>query len=219
LYRDSAEAAAALGYTFHRLGDEATARKELRRSLHLDPEHHEARIYLAHLLYDNSEWAGSLKEFERVPAAEHWDALALWRLIELKRALTGIEPGSRALATWEGRLEELESDLDQLDELLAELEGTDADDVHREHVVRREADFTFETHRVRLPDGRCCSGSWLEIVRQIRDAQGRSGESVAQFMRRCADEERARTGVVLPAGEPEAFVLAGARAGHWQVET
>ena len=58
LHRDSAEAAAALGYTLHRLGDEPAARKELRRSLHLDPEHHEARIYLGHLLYDNSEWAG-----------------------------------------------------------------------------------------------------------------------------------------------------------------
>jgi Tfp pilus assembly protein PilF len=218
-YRDSAEAAAALGYTFHRLTDEIASRKELRRALHLDPEHHEARIYLGHLLYDNSEWAGALKEFERVPAREHWDTLALWRLIELKRALTGAEPGSAALTVWEGRLEELESDVDQLDELLAELEGTDPDNAHREHVVRREADFTFETHRVRLPDGRCCSGSWLEIVRQIRDANGRTGESVAQFMRRCADEERARSGAVIPASEPEQFVLAGARAGHWQIET
>jgi Tfp pilus assembly protein PilF len=219
LYRESAEAAAALGYTFHRLADEVAARKELRRALHLEPEHHEARIYLGHLLYDNSEWAGALKEFERVPAAEHWDTLALWRLIELKRALTGAEPGSTPVAAWEARLEELESDVDQLDQLLAELEGTDPDVVHREHVVRREAGFTFEAHRVRLPDGRCCTGSWLEIIRQIRDLQGRSSESVAQFMRRLAEEERARTGTSLPAGEPEEFVLAAARAGHWQVET
>ena len=104
--------------------------------------------------------------------------------------------------------------------MLAELEGTDADDVHREHVDRREADFTFETHRVRLP-GRPLpfSGSWLEIVRQIRDVQGRTGESVAQFMRRHADEERARTGVMIPASEPEAFVRAGAQAGHWHIES
>ena len=218
MYRDSAEAAAALGYTLHRLSDENSARKELRRALHLDPDHHEARIYLGHLLYDNSEWAGALKEFERVPAAEHWDTLALWRLIELKRALTGAESGSATLSLWEARLEELESEVDQLDELLAELEGTDADDVHREH-IGRQAEFTFQTHRVRLPDGRCCSGSWLEIVRQIRDSQGYSSESVAQFMRRLADEERARSGVDLPAQEPEQFVIAGARAGHWQIET
>jgi Flp pilus assembly protein TadD len=219
LYRDSAEAAAALGYTFHRLGEEPAARKELRRSLHLDPEHHEARIYLGHLLYDSSEWAGALKEFERVVAADHWDTLALWRLIELKRALTSAEPGSAALAVWEARLEELESEVDQLDELLAELEGTDADDVRREHAGRRDAEFTFETHRVRLPDGRCLSGSWLEIVRQIRDAQGHTGESVAQFMRRHADQEQARTGLSIPASEPEEFVLAGALAGHWHIET
>ena len=219
LYRDSAEAAAALGYVLHRLGDEANSRKELRRSLHIDPDHHEARIYLGHLLYDNSEWAGALKEFERVPAAEHWDTLALWRLVELKRALTGAEPGSAGVTVWETRLEELEAEVDQLDELLAELEGTDPDEIHREHISRRETGFTFETHRVRLPDGRCCSGSWLEIVRQIRDSQGRTGESVAQFMRRHADEERARTGIMIPATEPEEFVLAAARAGHWQIET
>lgn len=219
MYRDSAEAAAALGYTFHRLSDESMARKELRRALHLDPEHHEARIYLGHLLYDNSEWAASLKEFERVPAVEHWDTLALWRLIELKRALTGAESGSTALTNWETRLEELEADVDQLDELLAELEGTEVDEVHREHIGKREAEFTFETHRVRLPDGRCCSGSWLEIVRQIRDSHGCSTETVAQFMRRLANEERMRSGVDLPAVEPEEFVLAGARAGHWQIET
>src|SRR5688572_8460559 len=219
LYRDSAEAAAALGYTLHRMNDETAARKELRRSLHLEPDHHEARIYLGHLLYDNSEWAGALKEFERVPASDHWDTLALWRLIELKRSLTGAEPGSSAVTLWETRLEELESDLDQLDELLAELEGTDADEVHREHIGRREADFTFEAHRVRLPDGRCVSGSWLEIVRQIRDSQGRSSESVAQFMRRHAEEERARSGIDIPASEPEDFLLAGARAGYWHIET
>jgi hypothetical protein len=187
--------------------------------LHLDPEHHEARIYLGHLLYDNSEWAGSLKEFERVAACDHWDTLALWRLIELKRALTGIEPGNAALAGWEARLDELEGEVDQLDQLLAELEGTDAEEVHRAHVSRRDADFTFETHRVRLGDGRCLSGSWLEIVRQMRDVQGRSGESVAQFMRRHADEERVRTGITIPVAEPEAFLRAGERAGHWQIES
>lgn len=219
LYRDSAEAAAALSYAHHRMSDEPSARKELRRALHLDPDHHEARIYLGHMLYDSSEWAGALKEFERVPAVEHWDTLALWRLIELKRALTGAESGSPAVSVWEERLEELESEVDQLDELLAELEGTDADEVHREHVGRRVADFTFETHRVRLPDGRCCSGSWLEIVRQIRDSHGKATESVAQFMRWLANEERVRSGLELPAGEPEEFVQGGHRAGHWQIET
>jgi Tfp pilus assembly protein PilF len=218
-HRENAEAAAALGYTLHRLGDESSARKELRRALQIDPAHHEARIYLGHLLYDSSDWAGALKEFERVGAAEHWDTLALWRLIELKRALTGVERGSPSLAAWEARLEELESEVDPLDGLLAELDGTDVEEVHREHRGRRETDFTFETHRVRLPDGRRLSGSWLEIVRQICDVQGQAGESVAQFMRRHADEERVRSGLAIPSSEAEAFVQACARAGHWQIET
>jgi Flp pilus assembly protein TadD len=218
-HRDSAEAAAALGYTLHRLGDEGAARRELRRSLHLDPTHHEARIYLGHLLYDSSDWAGALTEFERVGVAEHWDTLALWRLIELKRALTGLESGSTELAAWEARLDELESEVDPLDGLLAELEGRASEEDQRAHRVRREADVIFETHRVRLSDGRRLSGSWLEIVRQIRDARGQADESVAQFMRRHADQERLRSGVLIPASEPEAFVLACARAGHWQIET
>ena len=218
LHRSNAEAAAAHGYTLHRLGEEVAARKELRRSLHLDPEHHEARIYLGHLLYDSGEWSGALKEFERVPAADHWDTLALWRLIELKRALTGMETGAAALIPWEVRLEELESEVDQFDELLAELEGTAAEEVHREHAGRRAVDFPFETHRIRLADGRCVGGSWAEIVRQIRDALGRTGESVAQFMRRHAYEERVRSGLSMPSSEPESFVRAGERAGHWQIE-
>jgi len=217
-YRDSPEAAAALGYTLHRLGDEPAARRELRRALQLDGEHYEARIYLGHLLYDASEWASALKEFERVPCAEQWDTLAIWRLIELKRALMGAETGSPALSVWEARLNELDSEVDALDELLAELEGTDADAIHREQISRREADFAFEAHRVRMPDGRCMTGSWLEIVRQIRDARGCAGESIAQFMRRHADEEHARSGVKIPSAEPEEFVLAGARAGHWHIE-
>jgi len=218
-YGDSAEAAAALGYTLHRLGEEAAARRELRRALQLDPEHYEARIYLAHVLYDASDWAAALREFQRVPVDEHWDTLAVWRVIELKRALMGAETGSAALADWEARLEELDSEVDALDELLAELEGTDADTIHREQLSRRDTEYSFETHRIRLPDGRCLMGSWLDIVRQIRDARGCAEESVAQFMRRHADEEHARSGVVIPSAEPEAFVLAGARAGHWHIET
>jgi hypothetical protein len=59
----------------------------------------------------------------------------------------------------------------------------------------------------------------MEIVCQIRYIRGYVSETVAQFMRRHAEEERAKSGVVIPTGEPEAFVLAGARAGHWFIET
>ncbi len=84
---DSAEAAASLGYALHRLGDEVGAGRQIRRSLRLNPDLHEARIYLGHLLYDRGNWEGALREFERVPPMDHWDSLAVWRMIEPKRAL------------------------------------------------------------------------------------------------------------------------------------
>ena len=63
---DSAEVAASLGYALHRLGEEVGAGRQIRRSLRLDPDLHEARIYLGHLLYDRGDWEGALREFERV---------------------------------------------------------------------------------------------------------------------------------------------------------
>ncbi|MBA3855144.1 MAG: hypothetical protein C0503_12080, partial [Gemmatimonas sp.] len=42
---ENAEAVSMVGYTQHRLGDEAGAAETLRKALQLDPEHSEARIY------------------------------------------------------------------------------------------------------------------------------------------------------------------------------
>ena len=53
---DNAEAAASLGYALHRLGDEVGAARQIRRSLRLNPDLHEARVYLGHLLYDRGDW-------------------------------------------------------------------------------------------------------------------------------------------------------------------
>ncbi len=120
---DSAEAAASLGYALHRLGDDVGAGRQIRRSLRLDPDLHEARIYLGHLLYDRGDWEGALRELERVPPQEHWDALAVWRLMELKRALWHLESGDARLAPWEQRLRELEDLEDPIDRLLGEVEA------------------------------------------------------------------------------------------------
>src|SRR5690606_22475141 len=122
LHPESAEAAAARAYTLNRLGQSNAARRELRRALKPDPYLHEARIYLGHLLYDRRNWAGALEQFEKVPPAEHWDLLALWRLIELKRTLEGLHPGHPELAVWEARRDQLESEYDPIDDLLAEIE-------------------------------------------------------------------------------------------------
>ena len=64
-----------------------------------------------------------MREFERVPPQEHWDALAVWRLMELKRTLWHMESGDARLAPWERRLRELEDLEDPIDRLLAQIEG------------------------------------------------------------------------------------------------
>jgi Flp pilus assembly protein TadD len=221
LHPRSAEAAAAYGYTLHRLEDESAARRYLRRALHLDNEYHEARIYLGHMLYDRGDWVGAAREFERVPPTEHWDTLAIWRLLELKRALEQLEPGAAELGVWERRLEEVEGANDPLDDLLAEIE---AGVQGASEAVSVDAVFTAparegeqEPHRVHLPDGWVIVGTWPEIVEGIRQARA-PAETVAQFMRRTADEAQARVGVKVPAEDARSCVLAGARAGFWQIE-
>jgi tetratricopeptide (TPR) repeat protein len=216
-HTDSAEAAAAYAFTLHRLEDETGARRQLRRALHLDPVYHEARIYLAHLLYDRGDWSGAAREFERVPVAEHFDSLAVWRLIELKRALTGTQPGAAELVCWEKRLEELETEPDPIEQLLAEIESAAENEEAAEmmeHTVRRE----IEPHRVQLPEGGTFTGTWQDLVMQICCVRGEPGESVAQFMQRQAAEAHARMGVALPAEDPKEFLMAGERAGYWQIE-
>jgi Flp pilus assembly protein TadD len=211
----NAEVAAALGYTLHRLGEEDRARRELRRGLKLDPAHHESRVYLAHMLYDRGDWASALRELERIPADEHWDALAVARLLELKRALQGHEAGSPALAPLDEKLADLDGAPDPTDEVLAEIEEAAGQQPGDPGITEPEPG---PPHCVQLVHGGVCTGSWYEIVRQIRDVTGLPGESVAQFMRRRADEERARTGAQVPAENPREFLLAGARAGHWHIE-
>lgn len=220
LYPENAEAAAALGFALHRLGDETAARRQLRRALHLDGAHYEARTYLGHLLYDRGDWPGALRELEQVPPSEHWDSLAVCRVIELKRALFGETLPAEATRGWEDRLEELERGEDPIDRLLAEIEAGIDEGVSlaptSDEPVLVAADKAV--HRVQLPEGEVCAGTWQDIVRQLRDARGYADETVAQFMRRRADEAHARVGLTLPVEDPKEFVLGGARAGFWQIE-
>ncbi|NJD10896.1 MAG: tetratricopeptide repeat protein [Gemmatimonadetes bacterium] len=218
IHPDSAEAAAAYGYTLHRLEDELGARRQLRRALHLDGEYHEARIYLAHLLYDRGDWAGAAREFERVPLAEHFDALAVWRLLELKRALSGLHTGDAELVPWEQRLQELEADTDAIDELLAEVEAAvDAAEEARSQ-AEGETGVLPEGHRVQLQRGRAVSGSWAEIVQQLLETREAGCESIARFLHGPGAEAHARTETAPPVEDPHAFLIAGERAGYWHIE-
>jgi hypothetical protein len=139
--------------------------------------------------------------------------LAIWRVIELKRAIAIGDQAGADVRIWEARLEEIEADIDPLDELLAEIEsGTIETEGHK------TAADSHSMHRVRLNDGRECVGSYVDIVVQLKEACGDPGESVAQFMRRHAAEERLRSGVELPDEDPENFILTGARAGLWELD-
>ena len=219
---DSADAAASLGYALHRLGDDVGAGRQIRRALRLDPDLHEARVYLGHLLYDRGDWEGALREFERVPPPEHWDALAVWRLMELKRTLWHLEPGDRRLSAWAERLSALEELDDPIDRLLAEVEsrmgvrdaGGYYDPSQLELFEKSQPATSDEVHAVRLGDGHLLRGSWHEIVRQMRDQAGFSHETLTHYMRRLAERWHEQSGVEIPFTDPESFLRAAAvRAG------
>src|SRR5881296_4639855 len=104
---DSAEAAACVGYAAHRLADEGGALHWLRRALDLDTTHGEARIYLANLLYDRGEYEATLFHLERTDPEEHFDGLAIWRLLELKKSVYRLPEDDPELIPWHRRLSEL----------------------------------------------------------------------------------------------------------------
>lgn len=226
---DSAEAISAVGYALHRLGDEVGASRQLRRALKLNPNLHEARIYLGHLLYDRGDWEAALRELERVAPADHWDAVAVWRLIELKRAVLGWSGGDPRLVAWESRLTQLEAmEDDPVDRLLAEMEsrfGGGAEwplaDRNQLELFQGEgdADAAREAARIHLraAGGRIYRGTWHEVVRQIRDDEGFSHESLAQFMRRMAERWHEQYAVDIPLTSPESFLRSAAAEGIFRL--
>lgn len=228
---DSPEALASVGYTLHRLGDEVAACRQLRRALRLAPDLHEARVYLGHLLYDRGDGDGALREFERVPPPEHWDALALSRLLELKRGLHGWGDEDARLDPWETRLEELELwEDDPIERLLAEVEAEMAGEGGAWR-VRDENQLELFTGAgsaepgarrdvlVRLAGGRAIRGSWHEVVRQMRDDAGFGHEPLPQFMRRMAERWHEQHGVEVSATDPEAFLRGAAAVGVIRLES
>src|SRR5438046_3199762 len=124
---DSADVTACVGYTAHRLSDEGGALHWLRRALELDHSHAEARIYLANLLYDRGEYEAALFHLERTTPADHFDGLAIWRLIELKKSVYRLPDEDPELVPWRHRLDELAATAAPDGLLLRELDamGTD----------------------------------------------------------------------------------------------
>ena len=199
---DSAEAAACAGYAAHRLGDEGGALHWLRRALELDPGQSEARIYLANLLYDRGEYEAALFHLERTEPDDHFDTLAIWRLLELKKSVYRLPDTDPELHPWNKRLDDLTEEAEPEDLLLAEIEAIGPDGQVRDprqlelfgtlltELQGMKKSATGEVHRVRTQAGVTYVGTWEEIVRQMKD-----------------------DGVAIPATDPESFIKGRAEAG------
>jgi len=229
---DSAEAIACVGYAQHRMGDDDAAIGSLRRSLQLDSDHAEARIYLANILYDQAEYEAALYHFERTNPEDHWDELGIWRLIELKRSLYRLEENDPELKPWDERLSELSGDLDDVDTMLMELEprsgadtapaaeargqlelfGTLLSSLVEQKQEGEESDSPPE-HQIIAADGTRYQGSWEDIVRRMRDSQGHPAHSVQEYMSGVSQHGFRQTGVRIPTHDAESFLRASAKAG------
>jgi Tfp pilus assembly protein PilF len=236
---DSAEAIACVGYAQHRLGEDDAAVGTLRRSLQVDNEHAEARIYLANILYDRGDYEASLYHFERTSTEDHWDELGIWRLIELKRAAYKLDEHDDDLKPWHERLTELGGELDDIDELFIEVDSAAANESGEVEVARGQlelfgtllsslADAKSEdevvspeidlgVHSILTREGRRLTGSWEEIVRSMRDADTESGQggdtTLREYMMRIAKRTYRETGVRVPSHDAELFVRGSADAG------
>ena len=231
---DSADAAACVGYAAHRLADEGGSLHWLRRALELDPSLGEARIYLANLLYDRGEYEAALFHLERTGPEEHYDALAIWRLVELKKSVYRLPDEDPELVPWNERLNELAGDAAPEDLLLSEIEAMTPDGQIRDP---RQLELfgtlltelqgmkykggeggakggSGELHRVSTVSGSTYVGTWEDIVRQMKDdAVEWAGGSLEEYMEASAKRWRKQTGVAIPATDPESFLRAGADAG------
>jgi tetratricopeptide (TPR) repeat protein len=229
---DSADAAACVGYAAHRLADEGGSLHWLRRALELDPSLGEARIYLANLLYDRGEYEAALFHLERTGPEEHYDALAIWRLVELKKSVYRLPEDDPELVPWNERLNELAGDAAPEDLLLSEIEAMTPDGQIRDprqlelfgtlltelQGMKGKGGAAGEMHRVSTMSGSTYVGTWEDIVRQMKDdaAEWAAG-SLEQYMEASAKRWRKQTGAAIPATDPESFLRAGADAGFLRI--
>lgn len=227
-----AEAIASLGYALHRVGEEDAAVTHLRRALKLDPDHSEARIYLANILYDRNEHAEALEQLDHTLPEDHWDDLGLWRVVELKKAALGLGDESEELGPWFERMEELAGEPDDIDAMLSEIEAHFNGDgqneaqsqlelfgtllttlAEREDGTQPTAEEETPGHRIIAWDGRQYAGSWDEIVKSMRDARAADAQSLQEFMAREANRIMSDRGISIPTSDAESFIRGSAKAG------
>ncbi len=200
---DAAEAISCIGYAEHRLGNDESAIATLRRALQMDADHTEARIYLGNIFYDRGDYEAALYHLDRSTPEDHWDELGIWRLIELKKMIYRLRDTDPELRPWEDRLRELSGELDDIDEMLAEIEAKAMDTAQTEAKGQLElfgallssfADVksTPESHRITLVNGNTFEGTWEEIVDKMREAKcldesPKPEQDAESFIRRRAD--------------------------------
>ncbi len=227
---DSAEAVSCVAYAEHRMGEDDAAVATLRKALQLDGDYSEARIYLGNILYDRGEFEAALYHLDRTAPEDHWDELAIWRLVELKKSVYRLKDDDPELKPWSERLAELAGEPDDIDEMLAEIEQRVNDAAEAEARGQLElfgallTDFVEKrgeggepsvgtTHRV-VRDGREFEGTWEDIVRGMRDAHAAyAGRSLHEFMLGEARRAATASGAEIPTRDAESFVRGSANAG------
>lgn len=221
----SAEVAASLGYTAHRLGNDADAFFWLRRALALESDYAEPRIYLANILYDRGENDTALRHFQRIRPDDHFDDLGVWRTLELLRA-SG--ESSENLQPWLARLDELRRDADADEMLIAEIESLQPDgssrDPHQLELfgtlmrdvpgMQKRPAMSSGIHVIETLHGMPLRGTWDELVLHLQTLEGAwAAGTLQEFMRVFARRGSAETGVRIPVGSAEAFLRGAAAAG------
>ena len=224
----SAEVAASLGYTAHRLGMDADAFYWLRRALELEPGYPEPRIYLANILYDRGEIPAALLHFARVKPDDHFDDLGVWRTIELLKTARGAADNDPEIRPWLARLAELGRDAEPEDMLLAEIESLQPDGSSRDPnqlelfgTLMREVPGMQKrpaqaagVQVIETLNGFTLRGTWDELVIHLQTVEGAWADgTLKEFMQTFARRGTTETGVKIPVGNSEAFLRGAAAAG------
>jgi cytochrome c-type biogenesis protein CcmH/NrfG len=226
---DAAEALLELAFTLYKQGDVNGALGWSRRAAKGEPPHFGARVFYGNLLFEKERYGKALAVLAAVPTAEMWDAVAVWRVVELFRRLRGLAPDSERVRPYMERLELLTAEPTPEERLLAEIESAG----HAEAGLRRRGqldlfgwtpppDTEWErdvVHRVRVADGQVFEGDWTTIVRAMRDGSADPSVSLREFMRHAAQSLADRTGIQVSWDDPRRFIEDFARAGALRIES
>jgi hypothetical protein len=154
-------------------------------------------------------------------------------------AFLKLEEHAPELKPWEDRLSELGGELDDIDELFIEVDGAVASESGEVEVARGQlelfgtllssladsktddggpaAEPQVDVHAVLTREGRRLSGSWEDIVRSMREAEGEPDGTLREYMIRTAKRTFRETGIRVPSHDAELFVRGSADAGMLRI--